>query len=283
MGTVSVSLPSDGSTIDAADYNTPITTIVNEFNGNIDNANIKSAAAIAGSKLADASIDLGLKGSVFDGWIAVSDSWAYASATTITIPSDGTTKYSAGDRIKLVQSATTKYFTIDSVTATLLTVTGGTGFTVANSAISGIYYSKANTPLGMDKGTPKSEYVATSETTTSTSYTDLATTGPDVSVTIGASGMALVMFGCVAYNSSANFRNNMAIAMSGANTETAGTTGGRDLTLRDPLTSGNQGCTTYTTYLATGLTSGSTTFTAKYRVQGGTGTFATRQITVIPL
>lgn len=61
MGTVSVSLPSDGQTIDAADYNTPITSIVNEMNGNIDNANIKTGAAIATSKLAtDAGIVTGM-------------------------------------------------------------------------------------------------------------------------------------------------------------------------------------------------------------------------------
>jgi len=53
MGVINVSLPTDGTTADVADVNTPITTIVNEFNGNIDNANIKSAAAIATSKLAD--------------------------------------------------------------------------------------------------------------------------------------------------------------------------------------------------------------------------------------
>jgi hypothetical protein len=148
MATINVSLPSDGQTIDASDYNTPITTIVNEFNGNIDNANIKSAAAISGSKIADASLDLGAKGSAFDGWIPVSDSWSYASATTITVPSDATTKYAVGDKIKLVQSATTKYFYITAVSSTVLTVTGGTDYTVANSAISGIYYSKASTPQG---------------------------------------------------------------------------------------------------------------------------------------
>jgi len=56
LGTISVSLPSDGTTADVADYNTPITTIVTVINGNLDNDNIASAAAIAGSKLADASI-----------------------------------------------------------------------------------------------------------------------------------------------------------------------------------------------------------------------------------
>lgn len=56
MATINVSLPNDGDTVDAADYNTPITTIVNEINGNLDNANIDSAAAIAGTKLADSAI-----------------------------------------------------------------------------------------------------------------------------------------------------------------------------------------------------------------------------------
>lgn len=56
MATISVSLPSDGETIEVADYNVPITTIVNEINGNLDNTNIAAAAAIAGSKLADSGV-----------------------------------------------------------------------------------------------------------------------------------------------------------------------------------------------------------------------------------
>lgn len=105
-------------------------------------------AGISGSKIADASLDLGAKASVFDGWVPVSDSWSYASASTITVPSDATAKYSVGDKIKLVQSSTTKYFYVTAVASTVLTVTGGSDYTVANSAISGIYYSKATTPLG---------------------------------------------------------------------------------------------------------------------------------------
>ena len=53
MATISVSLPSDGSTADVSDHNTPINTIVNEINGNLDNSTIKAGAAIATSKLAD--------------------------------------------------------------------------------------------------------------------------------------------------------------------------------------------------------------------------------------
>lgn len=44
MGTISVSLPSDGQTVDAADYNTPINTIVTVINGNLDVNNMADAA-----------------------------------------------------------------------------------------------------------------------------------------------------------------------------------------------------------------------------------------------
>lgn len=147
MSTVSVTLPADGTTADVADYNTPINTIVNEFNGNIDNANIKSAAAISGSKLADNSIDLEAKVSNDTGWREVTDSWAYASATTITVPSDATAKYSVGDKIRLTQS-TVKYFYIVGVASTVLTISGGTDYTLTNAAISDISYSKSATPAG---------------------------------------------------------------------------------------------------------------------------------------
>lgn len=59
MGTITVSLPADQTTADVADYNTPITTVVNLVNGNIDNANIATDAAIAGSKLGTGTAGVG--------------------------------------------------------------------------------------------------------------------------------------------------------------------------------------------------------------------------------
>lgn len=53
MSLINYTPPADGETADAADVVTPLNTIYNEFNGNIDNSNIKSAAAISTSKLAD--------------------------------------------------------------------------------------------------------------------------------------------------------------------------------------------------------------------------------------
>lgn len=147
MATISVSLPSDGTTADVADYNTPITTVVNAINGNLDNTNIASGAAISGSKIADNSIDIESKASADTGWREVTDSWTYASATTITVPTDATTKYSVGDKIRLTQS-TVKYFYITGVTTTILTINGGTDYTLTNAAISDISYSKACTPVG---------------------------------------------------------------------------------------------------------------------------------------
>jgi len=85
---------------------------------------------------------------IIDGWIPASESWSYASATTITVPSGAASKYRVGDKIKLTQT-TTKYFSIIGVADTVLTVTGGTDFTVATpTAITDNYYSHAESPLG---------------------------------------------------------------------------------------------------------------------------------------
>jgi hypothetical protein len=81
------------------------------------------------------------------GWINPSDTWTYASATTINVPTGAASIYSVGDKIKLTQT-TVKYFYIVTVADTLLTVTGGTDYTVANAAISANYYSHATSPVG---------------------------------------------------------------------------------------------------------------------------------------
>jgi hypothetical protein len=77
MATISVSLPADGSTADVADVNTPITTIVNAINGNLDSNNISS---LNGSKLVAASVPgSALDATTTQGWIA-----GLAAPNTIT-------------------------------------------------------------------------------------------------------------------------------------------------------------------------------------------------------
>jgi hypothetical protein len=82
------------------------------------------------------------------GWIEVSDSWSYASASTITVPSGATAKYQVGNLVRLKQGGGYKYYVITAVADTLLTVYGGSDYTVANAGISDIAYSIVSMPLG---------------------------------------------------------------------------------------------------------------------------------------
>jgi hypothetical protein len=79
-----------------------------------------------------------------DGWIAAGETWTFDSATTITVPTDATTKYQPGDKIKLDDGGT-KYANIIAVSATLLTITGTT---LSGGAITNPYYSRAEEPFG---------------------------------------------------------------------------------------------------------------------------------------
>jgi hypothetical protein len=120
---------------------------------------------------------------------------------------------------------------------------------------------------------PSSNRVDTQQTTTSTSYTDLATTGPAVTVVTGTS--ALIIVGGLAVNSGAN-NSFMGVATSGASTIAAADAQAYDV-------AGTNNVIASFAYLLTGLTTGSNTFTAKYRVSGGTGTYGNRNLTVLPL
>lgn len=82
------------------------------------------------------------------GWVLANETWTYASATSITVPTNATTKYSVGDKLMLTQGASVLYFYITAVAATTLTITGGSDYTLTNTTITLNYYSKVSTPLG---------------------------------------------------------------------------------------------------------------------------------------
>lgn len=151
------------------------------------------------------------------------------------------------------------------------------GFAAGNPAPGPVTQWNGSSP----SGGPATAYVATDETTTSTSYVDLTTTTDTVTVTIGSSGMALVNLHCQIYND-AQKAGFAAFAMSGANTMSA-----QDKYCLHMQMSG-AGWTTQTagtSFLLTGLTAGSTTFKMKYRAgsSGGTAHFGLRHIAVVPL
>lgn len=124
-----------------------------------------------------------------------------------------------------------------------------------------------------------SDLVSAAQTTTSTSYTDLATAGPSVEVT--TSVRALVIIGAAASNNTSGQGFRMSIAVSGATTLNAlddYAFGGTSSSANDQLVGSKA-------WYFDSLTPGSNVFTAKYRVLsgGGTGNWQRRSMVVVPL
>jgi hypothetical protein len=124
---------------------------------------------------------------------------------------------------------------------------------------------------------PAKSRLSTGETTTSTSYTNLATVGPTVTVTTGTD--ALVLATCTVQNNTSGTNVYSSYEISGATTVAATD----DRAIFITTAAANQGFRASIAYFEDALTPGSNTFTAKYRVISGTGTFTNRMLTVIPL
>lgn len=144
-----------GNTASASEVNTNFSDVVNYINARNSASSYWDALAVTGNttilgNLILAGTDVGPLLTA-DGWLAVGETWTYASATTFTIAGDQTGKYSKGDKIKFSQSGQ-KYFYIIGVSYgapnTTITVTGGVDYTIANAAIGSPYYSKQNSPNG---------------------------------------------------------------------------------------------------------------------------------------
>ena len=120
-----------------------------EINTGTEDGKIVTPKAIEDSKVL-------MSDKTWDAWIEAG-AMTYASATTITVASGAAAKFAVGDKIKLTQT-TAKYFYVVSIADTVLTVTGGSDYTVANAAITLPYYSHASSPIGFPS---KFAYTAT--------------------------------------------------------------------------------------------------------------------------
>lgn len=126
--------------------------------------------------------------------------------------------------------------------------------------------------------TPNATTVLTSETTTSTTFTNLATVGPTVTVETGP--YALVLIHAQVENSGAG-SSYAGVEVTGATSYAAALNRAVNV-----FNSANTRVGAGTAMLFHGglvLTPGTNTFTMKYRVSSGTGTFADRRIIVMPL
>lgn len=99
----------DGATADAVDFTNPINAIVNDYNGNIDNDNIASTAAISQSKIETSTLGYAQVTSNQTGITTETD--LTGLSVTVTVPSGGrrikitafviSHSDTAADRIKL--------------------------------------------------------------------------------------------------------------------------------------------------------------------------------------
>jgi hypothetical protein len=122
------------------------------------------------------------------------------------------------------------------------------------------------------------DVVSASESTTSSTFTDLSTPGPSVTVNIGISGEALLTLQAFTSPTSNPLGVTAQIGIS--------IDGGAAYTVLEMSNDANNAneITLSGSNLATGLTTGSHTFKMQYAVSSGNScTFATRQLTAVPL
>jgi hypothetical protein len=94
---------------------------------------------------------LGLNNQAPETWVGLKQEHLYClcNATTITVASGAASIYQKGDKLRFKQTAGTYvYMYVVSVADTVLTVTGGSDYTVANEAITVPAYSHIENPLG---------------------------------------------------------------------------------------------------------------------------------------
>lgn len=128
----------------------------------------------------------------------------------------------------------------------------------------------------------QSAEVLANESTNSTSYTNLGTAGPSVTVNVTQSGLLTVLFGHDA-NSPSGVVGYMAFELSGANVRAPIDSDAVYLTWTGSVTNPVSGHTARAKRLS-GLQPGPTTVTTRYRSQTGGGAwFAHRWILALPL
>jgi hypothetical protein len=125
-------------------------------------------------------------------------------------------------------------------------------------------------------GKAEQDAITTTQTTTSTSYTDLATAGPAVTLT-SAGTVALVLFGCAAFtNSAVQIGHAMSFVVSGDTTIAAS-----DVYARIDTHDNSGFGSNLMNFAFVTINPGTNVYTAKYKLSAATtSSFANRRLLV---
>lgn len=91
---------------------------------------------------------------LFTGWWPVNEAWTYSASYSsptyfdVAVPTDATTRFQKGDKIKLTHAGVTKYFAVISVISNRLQLLAGDDYSLSAGAISNIFVSRHESPLG---------------------------------------------------------------------------------------------------------------------------------------
>lgn len=130
-------------------------------------------------------------------------------------------------------------------------------------------------------GASNDNFIFSDQSTTSNTYTDLATVGPTVTVNVGLRGCVLIFISAGIYGANTGGKY-MNVQLSGANTTTV--TDLEQALRSDAAAFANSNGTSGRFIFMSGLNPGITTFTCKYRTTGAvTANFFSRRLSVLPL
>lgn len=119
------------------------------------------------------------------GWIPITATLTYTSSTTVTLSAD-ITGIHEGTKLKFTQDGVIKKFFVTKKSGLVLTLFGGTDYTLTNTAITNVFFSNQKAPL--DFPTNPEKWTITFKNTT-----EKTVTSPTINTWYNLSGLSIAL------------------------------------------------------------------------------------------